>query len=369
MSDRNRHERSTYSAAKRQAEADELRVAARAKTSAPERAISVPDREHQIEHVGKIKHKLADQIARQQAEAEARRKYHDAWQEYYQKYYEHYYLAQLENQKRSGDQAAKPTLSARQQAIDDIRKDLLKRIYTNAEKVKKSRHFRPILAGAITVVVVLFIQYNQFFSASVHSFVSPGDETASTLIIAGGNQTVSENPTLLVPKINVRAPILFGLDNLTEANAQTALEKGVINFPVPGADSLPGQNGNTVVLGHSSSDIFNNGQYKFIFVQLSRLGVGDLFYIDYKNTRYAYEISDKKVITPNQLGELNLGSTTPHATLITCDPPGTTLNRLLVIGRQISPNPKTAGAAKNTSTGGEQNIPGNPPTLFERLFR
>jgi sortase A len=120
-------------------------------------------------------------------------------------------------------------------------------------------------------------------------------------------------------------------------------------------------------LGHSSSDVFNSGQYKFIFTQINRLALGDLFYVDFHGVRYSYEISDKKIIAPTDLQALNLGDSSPYATLITCDPPGTTINRLIVIGRQISPDPATAQPSQ-TAADHSSDIPGNPPTLLEKLF-
>ncbi|MDR1196827.1 MAG: sortase [Candidatus Nomurabacteria bacterium] len=335
------------------------------------RSVNVPERGLQVERAKKISHQLADQTAKKQAETEARRKYHKAWQEYYQKYYEHYYLRQLSEQKqdlvRSGE--PKTELSERQQAISELKKDLLKKISEGAGKVKKSPHFRPILSGVIAMVLFVFVQYNQLFSAAVQGFVSPSEDSTSLIIADGTNQPVGKNPTVLIPKISVKAPIIFNLKDLTESTAQSALEKGVINFPVSGATARPGQNGNTVLLGHSSSDIFNGGQYKFIFVQLNRLTQDDLFYIDYNKVRYTYQVTDKKTITPKELGQLNLGDGSPYATLVTCDPPGTTLKRLLVTGRQINPDPKKAAKQDNPTEATTKDIPGNPPTLFEKLFQ
>jgi sortase A len=338
------------------------------RTAELERPVKVPERDFQVERAKQINHQLASQTAKKQAESEARRKYHAAWQEYYQKYYEHYYLAQLKEQKRQLTKDQVGQLSPRQQAINHLKKDLLQKIATGANKVKKSQHFKPILAGVIVVLLLVFLQYNQLFSAAWQNFISPGNDSSSLIIADGTNQPVSQTPTLMIPKLSVKAPITFDLNNLTESGSQAALENGLINFPVAGANAKPGQNGNTVILGHSSSDVFSGGQYKFIFVQLGRLTQGDLFYVDYNKTRYSYEVSDKKIISPSELGQLNLGTSSPYATLVTCDPPGTTFNRLLVIGQQISPNPKSAAASSSQSASDTQSIPGNPPTLFEKLF-
>jgi len=364
-------ERKGKSTDRRQTGANRARQTLRAANQAAHQA-SVPEREWRAERTARIDHKIADQIARDQAEVEARRKYHTAWQEYYQKYYGHYYLQQLQLQRQQvarGD-GETTSLSPRQQAIDKLRRDLIKKIGAGADRAVKSRHFKPILAGVIIVLLLGFIQYNQLFSAAVRGLVSPGSQNISSLIIADGSyQPVNANPTVLIPKINVKAPIIFGLDDLSESSSQRALEHGVIHFPVAGANSVPGQNGNTVILGHSSSDIFNGGQFKFIFVQLNRMSVGDLFYVDYGGKRYSYEVTEKRMVAPGQLEALNMGVAAPFATLVTCDPPGTTWSRLLVIAQQISPSP--AGAKVNDDVAGQStgSIPGAPPTLFERLFR
>jgi len=123
------------------------------------------------------------------------------------------------------------------------------------------------------------------------------------------------------------------------------------------------------VLGHSSNDVFDNGVYKFVFVQLDKMEKGDTFYLHYNGTRYTYSVTEKKVIDPTQVSQLVLGGDKPMATLVTCTPPGTALKRLVVIAEQISPDP-TKATQHSASSGSTQpgNIAGNSPTLLERLF-
>ena len=293
--------------------------------------------------------------------AEAKRQYHEAWQKYYQKYYERYYLTQLANQRGKYTE----TESERTKRI---RSDLLNKLSGNAKRFRKSNHFWPIMTGVIVVAVVLFIQFNSVLSAGWHKLIAPNFGNDSGIIIADGvGVEVSKTPTILIPKLSVKAPIIFNLPDLTERTAQANLRNGTIHFPVSGASSSPGQNGNTVVLGHSSGDVFDGGAYKFIFVGLERLESGDLFYIDYDGVRYTYQVDRKEIISPNNISALNLGKDRPYATLVTCVPIGTNINRLLVIGRQVSPDPNNASPKVNEGTNVE-NITGNQPTLFERLF-
>lgn len=325
----------------------------------------------------------ASRIAARQAEeaaiAESQRRYHTAWQQYYQHYYESYYIAALQQQyeKFAKQQAAvadkheadgELSQTDAQQKLTD---DLLNKIANKARVIKNKRWFWPIASAIIVIVVTLFIQFNSVIAAQIASFISPGDAEGQTIIVGTGeNQPVSDGPRVIIPKINVNAPVTYGLSDLSEASSQKALQNGPINYPLNGANATPGQKGNTVILGHSSADVFAPGNYKFIFVQLNRLAVGDLFYLDYGGKRYTYKVSQTKVINPNQIDQLNLGTDKPYATLVTCDPPGTVARRLLIIGEQISPDPSGATASENTNTAVKTSttITGKPKTLFEQIF-
>ncbi|MCL2037643.1 class E sortase, partial [Candidatus Saccharibacteria bacterium] len=319
------------------------------------------------------------------AVSEAHQKYNTAWQGYYQKYYERYYIAALQEQRAqfasqdaavdtsnnldSSPAAADGTLTQKE-AMEELRSDLLGKVKKAGQKARKSRHFIPAIAALVVILIAVFIQYNGLIFAQIGSFVSPGDTTDQNIIIGtGGNQPVGPEPRLIIPKINVDAPVIYGLTDLGEESSQRALENGPIHYPIAGASAFPGQNGNTVVLGHSSADWFEPGNFKFIFVQLNRLAAGDLFYLDFEGVRYTYRVTRSEVIAPNQINALAIGEDRPFATLITCDPPGTALRRLVVYADQISPDPnqvKTTQSDEKVTVQGD--IAGNPPTLFERIF-
>lgn len=309
---------------------------------------------------------------------EAHRKYHSAWQDYYKTYYERYYISELAQQKQqfaSGQASIKDDSPdgafTQKEAIDELKGNLRHKISTHAKKVRKSRHFVPALAAVVVLLLAAFVQYNGLLFAQVSAFISPGSSTSQDIIVGtGANQEVSSDPRIVIPKISVNAPVIYGLDDLSENSAQEALQSGVIHYPITGANALPGQNGNTVILGHSSADFFEPGSYKFIFVQLSRLTTGDLFYLDYEGTRYTYRVNKTEIISPTDIGKLAIGDDKPYATLITCDPPGTAKNRLVVYGEQISPDPSktTENQNSNESATAESSIVGNPPTLFEQIF-
>lgn len=309
---------------------------------------------------------------------EAQRKYHQAWQNYYQKYYENYYIAALqEQQARFAKQQAEVVDSreddgklSQAEVQQRLQSDIIKEAQEKPPKRKLPFWAWPLIIAIIVVLVFLFLQYNSVVAAKIAAFITPGNAETQTIIVGdGNNQPVSTSPRVIIPKINVNAPVTYGLTSLEESVVQTALQNGPINYPVAGASATPGQKGNTVILGHSSADVFAPGNYKFIFVQLNRLTAGDLFYLDYGTTRYTYRVTETKVIRPTEVSELAIGTDKPYATLVTCDPPGTIANRLLVIGEQASPDPDSANVTQNESEAtSPDSITGKPKTVLENIF-
>jgi len=159
----------------------------------------------------------------------------------------------------------------------------------------------------------------------------------------------------------------------TDYNSQmAAMANGVAHFPIPGANSHPGEVGNTALAGHSSNDLFDGGDYKFVFAQLEKLNVGDSIYANYKGKRYTYVITKTEVVKPTEVNKLVYPTTKPVMTLITCTPLGTALKRLLITAEQVSPDPAAATAAPagsgTASSSGSTSIPGDSGNLLQRLF-
>jgi sortase A len=320
-------------------------------------------------------------------QAEQWKQYHSAWQDYYQKYYERYYVGQVYHAKQALETRAseatssvvappaqalpigEPETMTHDEAMYDLRSKLLSNIRASAKKVRKSRHFVPITAATCVVLLFLFLQFNQILIANVQAYISPGDVDPANIIVNPSTDiAVSPDPKLIIPKINVDVPVYY--DVTPDYDSQmAAMQKGVAWFGIPGANSHPGQVGNTVLSGHSSNDITDQGDYKFIFARLDHLVKGDSIFVNYQSKRYTYTVTNTSVVKPTDVGALVYPTTKPILTLITCTPLGTSLNRLLITAEQVSPDPTNATTAPTASTTTKPaSIPGSAPTLFERLF-
>jgi LPXTG-site transpeptidase (sortase) family protein len=217
--------------------------------------------------------------------------------------------------------------------------DHLKPVKTPDKPRSMPSRLRPILSAVIVFLVVLAaFKAPIFYYQLKYLFESP-----KTSQVASNSGQVSGTPTLTIPKINVSTPVVFE-PSIVEANVQKALESGVVHY---GNTAEPGKPGNAVIFGHSSNDWDKPGNFKFIFVLLEKLAVGDTFTVDYKGTRYEYQIYERKVVLATDVGVV-APTAEPTATLITCWPTGTSQKRLVVHAKQISPQPSSTAVATET---------------------
>lgn len=327
-------------------------------------------------------------------------KYHSDWQNYYQKYYSEYYAkaAQkyLETEKSklsaqtastnaylSQDSIARTEASAKQVEVS-LRERIREKANSSFKLSKRHKQFVPIFAGVFSVLFVLFLQYNRLIFAPIMAYIAPGNtkDTGITAIDPTVSEAPTADPRLLIPKLNVDVPVFFNISNDT-ATINNAMNHGVAQFKIPGADAMPGQIGNLVISGHSAGDIYSNNQYKFIFSGLERLVDGDLIYVNYNSVRYTYKVYKRETVEPTNVAALVYKIDKPILTLITCTPLGSDRYRLLVMAEQINPsyeqketteiaNQETSAENNNNAEGktqGSSIMPANERSFFDRVWR
>ena len=250
--------------------------------------------------------------------------------------------------------------------LGELRHQVIKKV-PGVRSYKPPKHIQSVLfglaAGIGAVLIVLFSFFNERFIAP---FIQPSRNVTSTPLIADAS-AIGGAPEIIIPKINVQIPVVYDVNSIAEDSIQKGLENGVVYY----ADSAkPGQNGNGVIVGHSSNNIFNKGKYKFAFVLLSRLENGDTFYLQRDGKRYTYQVYLKEIVAPTNVSVLGPRDKPATVSLITCDPPGTSLKRLVVVAEQISPSlaSNTPQVSQNTLATSSAKIPGNAESLWHRIW-
>ncbi len=136
--------------------------------------------------------------------------------------------------------------------------------------------------------------------------------------------------SIVIPKIEASAPVTANVDPFNEKQFLGALKSGVAHAK---GTSFPGYDGNTYIFAHSTDAFYNVGRYNAVFYLIGKLEKGDEIDVYYKGEKYTYIVYDKRVVAPEAVEFLNNIVGEKRLTLQTCYPPGTTINRLVVLAR------------------------------------
>lgn len=257
--------------------------------------------------------------------------------------------------------------------LNAVKNDLLNRVEKRARKSNKRSHFHSLAFGLSFGTLVIFILLFSFFNERfITPFIRPSQNVSATSIIVDPNQSgnVGKDPKIIIPKINIEAPVVYNIPIEAindEKIIQNALNNGVVHYPTT---PNPGENGNSVIVGHSSSNILNSGRYKFAFLLLKSLDKGDTFFVNKDGKRYVYKVYNKFVTSPKDTSVLDAPKDRKAImTLITCDPPGLSVNRLIIQAEQIFPavSKNKESSVDQTSEPVPEVLPSNSESLWHRL--
>ena len=138
---------------------------------------------------------------------------------------------------------------------------------------------------------------------------------------------------IVIEKIGVNAPIVPDVDTTSHEAYMEAMRHGVAHAKTT---TKPDEVGNVYLFAHSTLNFWEYGEYATVFTTLHQLSPGDRIVIFYKGKRYDYRVDEKEIVPGFDLTPLTRESSRRLLTLQTCDPPGTTWRRLIIIAELIS---------------------------------
>lgn len=146
-----------------------------------------------------------------------------------------------------------------------------------------------------------------------------------------GIEPVNKDFSIVIERIGVNAPINADVTVADENSYNEALKDGIAHASV---SNYPSANpGNVYLFAHSSLNFWELGKYAKVFNLLRKVQIGDDVHVFYKGDDYVYEIVNKEKYNGWNTYPLKRSAIEPLLTLQTCDPPGTTINRLVVTAK------------------------------------
>lgn len=146
-------------------------------------------------------------------------------------------------------------------------------------------------------------------------------------------EPVDKDFSIVIEKIGVNAPVVRDVSVTNPDAYNEALKNGIAHASL---SNYPSEDaGNTYLFAHASVNFWQLGKYATIFNLLRKVELGDRVNIFYEDTEYVYEVVNKEILEGWNTYPLTRSVIEPTLTIQTCDPPGTTLNRLVVTSKLI----------------------------------
>lgn len=130
--------------------------------------------------------------------------------------------------------------------------------------------------------------------------------------------------SLEIPKIEVSAPLIF-VEDIDKV--YKTLDRGVVHYP---GSVLPGENGQTIILGHSAPPNWPDINYDNVFSRLNELEKGDEIFVYFEHQRFNYSVTNKFFLERGEEVPEYLTNSDNMLILISCWPPGKDIKRIAV---------------------------------------
>ncbi len=144
---------------------------------------------------------------------------------------------------------------------------------------------------------------------------------------------------LLVPSIALDVPIIT-MENMpavdfAKGRFDKELYEGIVKYPTTPA---PGEEGNTLLFGHTSYEVWKSNPYGTIFKDIPKLKDNTLIQVLREGNLYEYKVVDIFIVQPTQVNAQymtyqNAGGS--YITLMWCYPLGTDKKRIMVVAKLI----------------------------------
>ncbi len=149
------------------------------------------------------------------------------------------------------------------------------------------------------------------------------------LITPGGDPIIpySTHFGLIIPKIGVNAKVLEDVNPASRTEYNKALENAVAHSST---SHTPDETGTVYLFSHDTNYEWFVKSLNAIFYLVKELEVGDYIVVIYRDVRYTYRMTDRRVVKPTDVSYLVPDTSKKNLILQTCWPPGSTTQRLLI---------------------------------------
>ncbi|MCS7092457.1 MAG: sortase [Patescibacteria group bacterium] len=142
---------------------------------------------------------------------------------------------------------------------------------------------------------------------------------------------ISSDFSIYIPKIDAKSNIIASVNPFSKKEYLDALAQGVAHA---GTTSFPGQGKPVFLFSHSTDSPANFIRYNAVFYLLKKLNINDEIVIYFSGGKHVYLVESAFAVSSKDTSWLSGEGNEEKLILMTCDPPGTTLKRFIVVAKK-----------------------------------
>lgn len=207
---------------------------------------------------------------------------------------------------------------------------------------KEKKHFRlmrflgtNLSSFALTFLIFYYgpsFELNMDYEAGLSSVATTSAKEYVAEDVGIARKKEEDTFSLSIPKIGASSVVVPDINPFDSNAYEVALKAGIAHAKGTGK---PGGGKRIFLFAHSTNSPLNYSEYNAIFYQLRLLAEGDRIFINHNGDTYIYIVKQKEIVSATDTHWLTETGDKEQLVLQTCDPPGTTLRRLLVIAEPM----------------------------------
>lgn len=199
---------------------------------------------------------------------------------------------------------------------------------------KEKKHFKLMQfigsnLSSFALAFIIFFYGPQFeLDLNYQAGLAQVEQVNHEVEAAPNESKVQEEFAISIPAIGASAKVIAHVNPYNEEEYSQALKEGIAHAK---GTSLPGEGSRIYLFAHSTNSPLQFSEYNAVFYQLRLLNNGDRIFVNFNGESHLYRVKQKVAVEANDLHWMEDKSSEEELVLQTCDPPGTSIRRLLVI--------------------------------------
>ncbi|RJR29031.1 sortase [Candidatus Microgenomates bacterium] len=185
--------------------------------------------------------------------------------------------------------------------------------------------------ASVSMASLVFFYGTPLFWETKPEVVAQSAQLVETPVEIAEEKPQGNELSITIPSLNASARVVANVDPFNEDEYLPALKLGVAHAK---GTALPGEGRRIYLFAHSTNSPLNFTQFNAIFYRLRELKSGDVVTIRVNSRDYTYVVREKVLVSADDVSWI-APTEGEQLVLQTCDPPGTTHKRLLVIAEPV----------------------------------